>query len=178
MNDEQKQELGHWLENHTGVGGISRSEKPPTPVTPPAGAGVSPPGEPRGGSPEAADEPIWAEVEPSPENEVEGAEASVQESLPWDDTPPAPVRKTRRRGTLKPGAERPALPLSPQQKLLLLDTWLRSGLPARDFGALVNVSRQTLYAWKKRFEELGPAGLIDQPKGAKLGSKLPERPPV
>ena len=66
------------------------------------------------------------------------------------------------------------MPLSPTQKLLLLDTWQRSGLPARDFGALVNVSRQTLYAWKRRFEELGPAGLVDRPKGAKLGSKLPE----
>ena len=29
--------------------------------------------------------------------------------------------------------ERPAMPLSPQQKLLLLDTWQRSGLPARDY---------------------------------------------
>ena len=66
------------------------------------------------------------------------------------------------------------MPLSPPQKLLLLDTWQRSGLPARDFGALVNISRQTLYAWKRRFEELGPAGLMDQPKGVKKGSKLPE----
>jgi transposase InsO family protein len=66
------------------------------------------------------------------------------------------------------------MPLSPQQKLLLLDTWQRSGLPARDFGALVNISRPTLYAWKRRFEELGPAGLVDRPKGAKQGSKLPE----
>jgi transposase InsO family protein len=181
MNDEQKQELGQELGNPAVVAGFSRSEKPATTATPPAGAGVSPPWGPRGGSPEASDEPIWAEVEPSRECAAEGvaaadtaADASEPESLPWDDTPPAPVRKTRRRGTLKPGAERPVLPLSPQQKLLLLDTWQRSGLPARDFGALVNVSRQTLYAWKRRFEELGPAGLVDQPKGAKLGSKLPE----
>ena len=47
-------------------------------------------------------------------------------------------------------------------------------MPARDFGALVNISRQTLYAWKRRFEELGPAGLMDRPKGVKQGSKLPE----
>ena len=51
---------------------------------------------------------------------------------------------------------------------------MRSGLPARDFGALVNVSRHTLYAWKKKFEEQGPAGLMDAPRGAKAGSRLPE----
>jgi transposase InsO family protein len=70
--------------------------------------------------------------------------------------------------------ERSATPTSPQQKLLLLDTWLRSGLPARDFAALVNVSRHTLYAWKRRFEQLGPAGLMEQPRGRRSGSRLPE----
>src|SRR5262249_48525467 len=34
--------------------------------------------------------------------------------------------------------------------------------------------RHTLYAWKKRFDEHGPAGLTDQPRGAPDGSKLPE----
>ena len=115
MNDEQQQQLGQGFENHTGVAGFSRSEKPATPATPPAGAGVSPPWDPRGGSPEVSDEPIWA---PSRESDAEGlaaadaeATASEAESLPWDDTPPAPVRKTRRRGTLKPGVERPTMPL-------------------------------------------------------------------
>jgi Helix-turn-helix domain len=68
----------------------------------------------------------------------------------------------------------PQLPLSPKQELLILDNWQRSGLPARDFSALVNVSRHTLYSWKKRFEEEGTAGLTDRPKGAQTGSKLPE----
>jgi transposase InsO family protein len=90
-----------------------------------------------------------------------------------EDVPP-PIPRTRRRGTLAPPVERPLMPLSPQQKLLLLDTWQRSGLPARDFGALVNISRHTLYAWKRRFEELGPAGLMDQTRGVRKGSKLPE----
>ncbi len=177
MNEEQ--ELGQSSENHAGGDRFSRSENLSFPATPPAGAGVSPPWGPNGSVPKAADEPIWAEVVDLPECEPEAeGDAGVQAarvrqaSLPWDDTPP--VRKTRPRGTLKPAAERPAMPLSPPQKLLLLDTWQRSGLAARDFGALVNVSRQTLYAWKRRFEELGPAGLVDQPKGAKLGSKLPE----
>jgi hypothetical protein len=35
---------------------------------------------------------------------------------------------------------------TPQQRLLLLDTWNRSGLPAGDFGALVGVSKHTLYS--------------------------------
>jgi transposase InsO family protein len=64
--------------------------------------------------------------------------------------------------------------VTPQQRLLLLDTWQRSGLPAGDFAALVGVSRHTLYAWKKRFDERGPAGLLDEVRGAPAGSRLPE----
>jgi len=58
--------------------------------------------------------------------------------------------------------------------LLLLDTWRRSGLPAGDFAALVGLSKHTLYAWKKKFDKQGPAGLLDQPRGGPTGSKLPE----
>ena len=47
---------------------------------------------------------------------------------------------------------------TPEQRLLLLDTWQRSGLPAGDFAALVGMSKHTLYAWKKAFDEQGPAG--------------------
>ena len=61
------------------------------------------------------------------------------ELLEWEDDPPPTFANLggRRRGTLSKPVERPAMPPSPTQKLLLLDTWLRSGLPARDFGALV-----------------------------------------
>ena len=85
-----------------------------------------------------------------------------------DDDEPAPLPpnlKARRKGTLSKRPSRQGPPLSAEQKLLLLDIWQRSGLPARDFGGLVNVSRHTLYAWKKRFEQLGPAGLMEQPRG-------------
>jgi transposase InsO family protein len=68
----------------------------------------------------------------------------------------------------------PASPLTPQQRLLLLDTWQRSGLPAQDFAALVGLSKHTLYSWKKKFDTQGPAGLLDQPRGGPTGSKLPE----
>ena len=63
---------------------------------------------------------------------------------------------------------------TPQERLLLLDTWQRSGLPASDFGAMVGLSKFTLYAWKARFDKSGPEGLIDQPRGGPRGSKLAE----
>ena len=66
------------------------------------------------------------------------------------------------------------LVLTPEQRLLLLDTWRRSGLPAGDFAALVNVSKHSLYAWKKAFDEQGPAGLMAKPRGGPRGMKLPE----
>jgi transposase InsO family protein len=63
---------------------------------------------------------------------------------------------------------------TPQERLLLLDTWRRSGLPAGDFASLVGVSKHTLYAWKKRFDDLGPAGLLNRQKKGPRGSSLPE----
>src|SRR5882724_207986 len=69
----------------------------------------------------------------------------------------------RRRGKpgrrLVPFLEERTVPLTAEQRLLLLDTWLRSGLPAGDFASLVGMSKHTLYAWKKRFDADGPAGL-------------------
>jgi transposase InsO family protein len=66
------------------------------------------------------------------------------------------------------------LTLSPHERLLLLDTWQRSGLPAGDFAPLVGISKHTLYAWKKQFALHGPAGLMEKPRGVSSGSKLPE----
>ena len=85
-----------------------------------------------------------------------------------------PRRSPRRKGRrLVP--PQPATPaLTAAQRLLLLDTWLRSALPAADFAALVGVSKHTLYAWKKRFDQQGPGGLMDQPRGARRGSRLPD----
>ncbi len=157
-----------------GAGGFERSEKPPAP----AASGAEGPAE------VPWDELESEEFDPSadrgddepvlPEPAL-GPGAPPSDEVPWaEGLPPRGRIPTRRRGTLAPSLTKPRLPISPQQKLLLLDTWQRSGLPARDFGALVNISRHTLYAWKRRFEELGPAGLVDQPKRVKQGSKLPE----
>jgi transposase InsO family protein len=81
----------------------------------------------------------------------------------------------RRRGRrLVKKDEAKATTTTPQQRLLLLDTWRRSGLPAGDFAAMVGLSKHTLYAWKKKFDQQGPAGLMEQPRGGPKGSKLPE----
>jgi transposase InsO family protein len=104
------------------------------------------------------------------------------ESFPQDwadlETPiPGPLggRPTRPRGRrlARPELEKIAT-LTPQQRLAILDCWRRSGLPAKDFAPLVGVSRHTLYSWKQRFERLGAAGFLDQPRGAKKGSRLPD----
>jgi transposase InsO family protein len=38
----------------------------------------------------------------------------------------------------------------------------------------LGLSKHTLYLWKKRFTEQGPAGLMEQPRGLREGSRLPE----
>jgi transposase InsO family protein len=63
---------------------------------------------------------------------------------------------------------------SAEQRLLILDSWLRSKLPAGDFAPLVGISLHTLRAWKARFAEFGPAGLDDKPMGRPMGSRLSE----
>jgi transposase len=68
----------------------------------------------------------------------------------------------------------PTPPLTAEQRLLLLDTWRRSGLPAADFAALVGLSRHTLYEWKRKFAAHGPGGLMDRPRGGARGSQLPD----
>jgi transposase InsO family protein len=81
--------------------------------------------------------------------------------------------RSRGRRLVKKGPV-PAPALTAEQRLLLLDTWQRSGLPAGDFAALTGVSKHTLYAWKKKFDALGPAALMDQPRGGPRGSRLPD----
>src|SRR5581483_2866969 len=153
----------------------------------------------RGRSPSGVPDPGGAHpapVPPSPEaaGEVDNApvadaEAPVGPTGVESMTPPGgaggtdadPVRIPRltgqrqgngRRLVKKPEAEGAAL--TPEQRLLLLDTWKRSGLPAGDFAPIVGISKHTLYAWKKRFEEQGPSGLMDRQRGGPRGSRMPE----
>ncbi len=130
--------------------------------------------------------------EPTPTREGNGEPAT---NASPDPTPPAPTptppRTDGANGVSTP-PRRPRQPtlqrsplllgkvlgtgaaLTPEQRLLLLDTWLRSGLAAKDFGELVGLCKHTLYSWKKKFDEEGPGGLVDQPRGRKAGSRLPE----
>jgi transposase InsO family protein len=83
-----------------------------------------------------------------------------------------PGRPNRLKKTARPEAGRERA-FTGEQRLLMLDTWLRSKLPATEFSELVGVRAHTLYSWRKRFEKDGPAGLVGRRKGAK-GSRLPE----
>ena len=111
---------------------------------------------------------------PSPALPAEGSSPADWESFIGGARLPrgVPPKTKRRRLTLPEVMPPPEV--SPQRRLLILDTWRRSGLPAGDFAVLVGVSKHTLYAWKKRFEEEGPAGLMDRPRGVAKGSKLPD----
>lgn len=108
-------------------------------------------------------------------------EALGELSRPADEPSPAERaaeklyrrRKPASSGAMIPADARPQA-FTPQQRLLLLDTWTRSGLPAGDFAALVGVSKHTLWGWRKRFKESGPAGLEDAPRGGAGGGKVQE----
>jgi transposase InsO family protein len=94
-----------------------------------------------------------------------------------DDHETTPARLSGRvkgRGPRLVKASHPPTVVTPQQRLLLLDTWQRSGLPASDFADLVGINKHTLLIWQRKFDAEGPAGLMDRPKGAPPGSKLPE----
>jgi transposase InsO family protein len=82
-------------------------------------------------------------------------------------------RARRRRLLARPGEVRSPAYKS-QQRLMILDCWQRSGLPAKDFTTLAGISKHTLYAWKQRFTQQGPAGLLEQQRGAREGSRLPD----
>ena len=96
------------------------------------------------------------------------------------EVPPIPRRMPRVKGKrlARPDApQEKQRTLTPQQRLLLLDSWRRSGLPAKDFAALVGISKHSLYAWNHQFEKLGPAGLLEQPRRERVGrlSELTKR---
>jgi transposase InsO family protein len=118
-------------------------------------------------------------VSPEPTEGEDGETADTEEAERPTEVPEADLyplippsgRKTRRKARPQ---ETTRQSFTPQQRLLLLDTWQRSGLPAKDFSALVGISQNSLYKWKRQFERLGPEGLLDQPKGARRGSRLPE----
>lgn len=85
-----------------------------------------------------------------------------------------PRRRSRTRRTVsKEAAARPRS-FTPEQRLVLLDVWQRSDLPASDFSELAGVSPHSLYTWKKKFDAEGPAGLVGLKRGRPKGSRIPE----
>jgi transposase InsO family protein len=134
--------------------------------------------------------PAAAPADPSPAAAAAPQESSfdsLEEAAAFLDDEPFPEEpfeeplrqprlvggKGKGRRLVKP-AESPQPSMTPEQRLLILDTWQRSGLPAGDFATLVGVSKHTLYGWKKKFDEQGPGGLMDVPRGGPKGSRMHE----
>ena len=85
-----------------------------------------------------------------------------------------PRRRSRARRTVAKEASARPRSFTPEQRLMLLDVWQRSELPASDFSELAGVSPHSLYTWKKKFDAEGPAGLVGLKRGRPKGSRLPE----
>jgi hypothetical protein len=102
-------------------------ESPPPPPARDTGPNspVDPHDEPQGS-------PVPAEREGEPPQTVD----SPQPRIPRLGQPPHGKRITRK-------SDGPAQNLTAQQRLLLLDTWRRSGLPAGDFAALAGLSKHS-----------------------------------
>ena len=109
---------------------------------------------------------------PPPDPEAEPAEPPDEA----EGVPPLAVLHAAA-GDWSPNPPRRHRPSTPQQRLLILDTWQRSGLPAGDFAPLVGVSKFTpSIAGKQALR-----GRSDRPalpwisrRGGPHGSKLPE----
>lgn len=156
----------------------------PRPVAP-TGDAASSPEEVFAAPPDAdrVDVDDWEDLPPPSFRQpaVEPAAAELPTDEAWSG-PASEVELPRRplgwngkrqgRRLVRPDEVRPAF--SPHERLLILDTWQRSGLPAGDFAPLVGLSKHTLYLWKKRFVQQGPAGLAERPRGLSSGSKLSE----
>lgn len=82
-------------------------------------------------------------------------------------------RKVTRRGRALQKADQPRRKVfTPEQKLLILDVWKRSGLSGTDFAPLVGLVTHTLYGWRKKFEAEGPEGLFGRGPGSPKGSRV------
>ncbi|NNG47618.1 MAG: transposase, partial [Deltaproteobacteria bacterium] len=96
---------------------------------------------------------------------------------PGESSPPPgktpPKRQAKRKGkALRKSSGRDPQNFTPEQKLLILDVWKRSGLSAPDFADLLGVTTSVLYNWRKRYEQEGPEGLFGKPKGPEPGSRI------
>ena len=105
--------------------------------------------------------------EESPEKELLKAEhPSFRRG---DSDVAAQLMGQRRGGPLRKQDGPRVTAVTPEQRVLLLDTWQRSGLPAGDFAALVGVSKAHTLGVEETIRRVGPAGLMDQPRGGPKG---------
>jgi hypothetical protein len=113
------------------AGGADPGSNAPDGRQRPAGSGPAPP-------------PIIAEGEA--DGEAFAASVVLEDPQAEDaNATGASCRRLAGRGRrLARPAESPAPPLTAEQRLLVLDAWRRSGLPAGDFGPLVGLSKHTL----------------------------------
>jgi len=119
-------------------------------------------------------EPSPRPPEPEAKGQADQPDGSALAEPFAEPVGPPPLRPRKKGQRLVKKSDAPKLLISPEQRLLILDTWRRSGLPAADFSTIVSIPRHTLYSWKKRFEQEGPAGLLDRPKGGRKGSRVPD----
>ena len=98
-------------------------------------------GERSGARPAALPSPSFAPGGAMPGQEETGVpdEEMVEASFPEEGYRPPPMAGRSKGRRLVPKTEPPAPALTAEQRLLLLDTWQRSGLPAGDFAAISGI---------------------------------------
>jgi transposase len=117
--------------------------------------------------PKAADRPFTPRLRTAPSGSAQDLESAL-------NAIGTPRRRQARRARTVPAAEARRPRMSANQRMLLLDTWRRSGLSGSDFASMVGVSVHTLYKWSQNFLAHGPAGLEDAYRSKKGESRLPE----
>jgi transposase InsO family protein len=120
------------------------------------------------GEPEEAGEGGWSDIEGS-DGELDGGQGESAEGVAQ-----GPRRTVRGRGRKLVKAQEGRQAFTSQQRILILDAWRRSELPATDFAPLVGLSLPTLYSWRAKLQRGGPEALLGRPRGAPKGSRLPE----
>jgi len=128
---------------------------------------MTPPNEQTANAPDTESAGAATPVEPSSAHNAprqDGGAASgflrSANSAGPDPDPTERDKKVRKRKPRTPDLK--ARALTPAERLNLLDMWQRSGFIAREFAELVGLNKTTLYEWKRKFDEEGPAGLEDK----------------
>jgi transposase InsO family protein len=159
-------------------GGLAAPVASRSPDSPPPGRGGALPG-----SADSMPRPPGSEAREFADLDPDADVAALERDPPLaDDLDARPVRgaaRARRRRRKRDGmqAMAPKRPSrrrerTPEEKLMILRAWWSTDLAATDFASVAGVAASSLYTWNRQFEEDGPAGLENRPKGGKRGSRL------